>query len=81
VRFRMGLMVGFGAGYVLGSRAGRERYEQIRQAAQSFWGSETVHRVRDQAMGTMQRVREQAGLNGNQPIDLTQDQREMIGAP
>jgi hypothetical protein len=26
----------FGAGYVLGTRAGRERYDQIRQAAQRF---------------------------------------------
>jgi hypothetical protein len=26
-------VVGFGAGYVLGSKAGRERYEQIRAAA------------------------------------------------
>ena len=26
----------FGAGYVLGTRAGRERYEQLREAAQRF---------------------------------------------
>ena len=26
----------FGAGYVLGTRAGRERYEQLRQAANRF---------------------------------------------
>ncbi len=29
MRFRLGLLVGFGSGYYLGSRAGRERYEQI----------------------------------------------------
>ena len=29
---KMSLLVGFGAGYVLGARAGRERYEQIRRA-------------------------------------------------
>ena len=29
---KMSLLVGFGAGYVLGARAGRERYEQIRSA-------------------------------------------------
>ena len=29
---KLSLLVGFGAGYVLGSRAGRERYEQIRRA-------------------------------------------------
>ena len=29
MRFRMGLLVGFGAGYYLGAKAGRERYEQL----------------------------------------------------
>ena len=28
---KLSFLAGFGAGYVLGSRAGRERYEQIRQ--------------------------------------------------
>ena len=29
---KLSLIVGLGAGYVLGARAGRERYEQIRRA-------------------------------------------------
>ena len=29
---KLSLLVGFGAGYVLGARAGRERYDQIRRA-------------------------------------------------
>ena len=29
---KLPLLLGFGAGYVLGARAGRERYEQIRRA-------------------------------------------------
>ena len=29
---KLSLLVGFGAGYVIGARAGRERYEQIRRA-------------------------------------------------
>lgn len=32
MRFRWGVMLGFGVGYVLGSKAGRERYEQLRNA-------------------------------------------------
>ena len=39
MRFRLGLIVGFGAGYYLGAKAGRERYEQLnrwlRQARES----------------------------------------------
>jgi len=30
MRFRLGLVLGFGFGYYLGARAGRERYEQLR---------------------------------------------------
>jgi len=30
MRFRVGLVVGFGIGYYLGAKAGRERYEQLR---------------------------------------------------
>lgn len=29
MRFRLGLLVGFGTGYYLGAKAGRERYEQL----------------------------------------------------
>ena len=32
---KLSFLVGFGAGYVLGARAGRERYEQIRRAYHS----------------------------------------------
>ena len=31
MRFRAGLAFGFAAGYYLGARAGRERYEQLRR--------------------------------------------------
>ena len=31
MRFRLGIVVGFGVGYYLGARAGRVRYEQIRR--------------------------------------------------
>lgn len=33
MRLRLGLAVGFGVGYYLGARAGRERYEQLRRLA------------------------------------------------
>lgn len=35
-------VVGLGAGYVLGARAGRERYEQIRKAALNVWNQPQV---------------------------------------
>ena len=35
MRLRLGLLIGFAIGYVLGAKAGRERYVQIQQ----LWGS------------------------------------------
>ncbi len=45
---KLSFLAGFGAGYVLGARAGRERYEQIRRAyhsAKSRLGQEPSPRV------------------------------------
>ena len=39
---KLSLLVGGAVGYVLGSRAGRERYEQIVATARRFAGSQTV---------------------------------------
>jgi hypothetical protein len=36
------LVVGLGVGYVLGSRAGRERYDEIVAQAQKFWNDPRV---------------------------------------
>ncbi|CAN5476208.1 hypothetical protein BH23ACT9_BH23ACT9_38760 [soil metagenome] len=45
--FKFGLIAGLGAGYVLGTKAGRERYEQIVTAARSFASSETARTLED----------------------------------
>ena len=46
MRFRMGLTVGFAAGYVLGSKAGRQRYEQIERTAKKVWASPPAEKMR-----------------------------------
>jgi len=40
---------GFAAGYVLGSRAGRERYEQIAEAARRMRGNPAVQQAQQKA--------------------------------
>ena len=39
---------GLAVGYVLGTRAGRERYEQLKAAASGFWNNPRVQRRVDQ---------------------------------
>lgn len=38
------LLVGLGAGYVLGAKAGRKRYEEIKLVAGRVWNSEPVQK-------------------------------------
>lgn len=47
------LLLGFAAGYVLGSRAGRERYEQISAGARKFVGNPTVKSAASRAQETV----------------------------
>lgn len=44
MRGKILLVVGLAAGYVLGAKAGRERYEDIKRATDKFWGDPRVQR-------------------------------------
>ena len=44
---KLTLLVVAGAGYVLGSRAGRERYEQIKNQATKTWNNPKVQDAAD----------------------------------
>ncbi|MER7842842.1 hypothetical protein ABTZ03_02700 [Kitasatospora sp. NPDC096077] len=52
--WKLSLAVGFAAGYVLGSRAGRQRYEQIAKVTRQIAQNPTVQ-------GATDRARQQAG--------------------
>jgi hypothetical protein len=51
MRFRTGLVAGVALGYVLGTRAGRERYEQIKRAAAEARNHPAVAQLVDQGVG------------------------------
>jgi hypothetical protein len=51
MRFRAGLVVGMALGYVIGARAGRERYEQIKRAAAEARRHPAVSQLLDQGVG------------------------------
>ncbi len=45
MRGRLGVLIGFAAGYVLGSKAGQERYEEIRDAFNKLMGTEPAQQL------------------------------------
>jgi len=45
MKFRIGLVVGFAAGYYLGAKAGRARYEQIRRRLERLRDSRLFDRL------------------------------------
>ena len=48
MRGKLVLLIGIGIGYVLGARAGRERYEDIKRAVRGFWNDPRVqHQVQN----------------------------------
>lgn len=45
---KLRIAIAFGIGYVLGSKAGRDRYEQLRRAYRRTTSNENVRKVIDQ---------------------------------
>lgn len=64
MRYRVTFAAGVAVGYVLGSRAGRERYEQIKRAAQRLADTPAVQAaagvVQQQAAGLAGAARDKA---------------------
>ena len=51
MRGRLGLMLGLGAGYVLGAKAGTERYEQLRRLYDNLMSNPKVQEATGKAKG------------------------------
>jgi hypothetical protein len=71
--FKRGLIVGAGIGYVLGARAGRERYQQIVAWWRRVSGSPAVQQVAE-------RGREIAGSAGRKGIEAVQQGVQKVGS-
>jgi hypothetical protein len=61
MRFRVGLAIGFATGYVLGAKAGNERYEQIRSTAQTVARSKAGQELKNVASVAAHKIEEAAG--------------------
>lgn len=58
---KLSFLAGLGVGYVLGARAGRERYDQIAGKAQQVWQDPRVQQKAEQAGHLVQEKAGQAG--------------------
>ncbi|RRJ85955.1 hypothetical protein EG850_10435 [Gulosibacter macacae] len=61
---KLSLVAGLAAGYVLGARAGRKRYEQIAAGAQKLWQSKPVQKQAEKVMGLVDQYVPQAVEGG-----------------
>ncbi|MGB5935844.1 MAG: hypothetical protein WBG76_08265 [Ornithinimicrobium sp.] len=52
-------------GYVLGSRAGRERYDQITEKAQSVWNNPKVQKGKRRAQKKAEQAADDQGLTSD----------------
>ena len=70
MRFKSGFLVGLGAGYVLGAKAGQERYQQIVDAASRLRENPGVQRLTGEVNKTVSvskdRVAETAAAKADQ---------------
>ncbi|MFP3467094.1 hypothetical protein [Leifsonia sp. SIMBA_070] len=53
------ILVLLAAAYLLGARAGRERYEQLTSSLTSFWNSPDVKKARKKAKAQAEKARKQ----------------------
>jgi len=73
MRGRLGLFMGFGAGYVLGAKAGTERYEQLRRLYENVLASSTFRRASGKAKDAVGTGFEQAKDKASEGVNKVSD--------
>lgn len=73
---KLTLLIGFGAGYVLGARSGRERYDQIAAKAQQLWNDPRVQEKAGQAQQVVQEKAGQAGQAVKEKVGSSSDRSD-----
>ncbi len=69
MRFKTGMLLGFGAGYVLGAKAGRERYQQIVEATRAFLDNPGVQRLTDEVNKTVNIGKERVSTAASRRVE------------
>jgi uncharacterized protein YgiB involved in biofilm formation len=80
---RLGLFLGFGAGYVLGSKAGRERYEQLRRLYDNVQASSAFQKAsgkaKDAVGSGLDAAKDKASEGVSKVSDAVKDRRSSGG--
>jgi hypothetical protein len=74
MRFRLGLVAGFAVGYYLGAKAGRERYEQLREWAGRVGDTQPFEKARAALELALERIRPEqpeASVMFVEEVDIT----------
>lgn len=74
---RIAFVLGLGAGYVLGAKAGRQRYQQIVGKAQDVWHNPNVQAKADQAQHL---AKEKAGQAGSAVAGSVKEKAGAVGS-
>jgi hypothetical protein len=69
MRFRLGLLAGAAIGYLQGTKAGRERYEQIRQQWQKARRTQPAQRLSGEFEHAAERASHSIGQAANRGVD------------
>ena len=70
-KFRIGLALGFAAGYYLGAQAGRERYLQLNRWLRQAQGSDAFSTAMGKARAVVDLGRERARAHDEQFVDVS----------
>jgi hypothetical protein len=79
MRGRLGVFVGFGAGYVLGAKAGRDRYEQLRRLYENVLDSrafkEASGKAKEAAGTGLVSAKEKAAEGASKVSEVVRDRK------
>ncbi len=85
MRGRLGLFLGFGAGYVLGAKAGQERYDQLRRLYENVQSSpqfqKATGKVKDAAGTGFEQAKDVATQGVQKVGEVVSEKRSGTGQP
>jgi hypothetical protein len=74
MRGKLGIAVGLAAGYVLGTRAGRERYQQLTASAKRLADDPSVQRLQEELNGLFGSAKQRVADTASTTVHRVSDQ-------